>query len=100
MCVQCSAVNVTSMWAEKDSLLTLDSQARKLPKLRNGSKMVETRVFTTESLTFYPERYHAPFNGREGDAGGGGAEKKRERERRHRGRETERVFLMQTGTRV
>ena len=25
----------------------------------------------TESLTFYPERYHAPFDGREGDAGGG-----------------------------
>ena len=52
-----------------------------------------TRVFTTESLTFYPERYHAPYDGREGDAGGGGAEMKRAMERRHRGRETERVFV-------
>ena len=55
--------------------------------------MVETRVFKTESLTFYPERYHTPFDGREGDAGGVGAEKKRERERRHFRRETERVFV-------
>ena len=64
-----------------------------MPKLRNGSKRVQSRVFTTESLTFYPERYRATSDGREGDAGGGGAEKKRDRERRHRGRETERVFV-------
>ena len=52
-----------------------------------------TRVFATESLTFYPERYHAPFDGREGDARGEGAEKKRAMERRHRERETKRVFV-------
>ena len=38
-----------------------------LPKLRNGSKTVQARVFTTVSLTFYLERYHAPFDGREGE---------------------------------
>ena len=31
-----------------------------------------TRVFATESLTYYPEHYHAPFDGREGDSRGGG----------------------------
>ena len=50
------------------------------------------RVIATESLTFYPEQYHAPFDGREGDVRGE-AGKKRAMERRHRERETERVFF-------
>ena len=61
----------------------------KLPKLRNGSKTVQARVFTTGSLTFYLERCHAPFDGREGE----GSEKKRGRERRQRGREICRLFV-------
>ena len=28
-----------------------------------------SRVFTTESPTFYPQRYHVLFEGREGQAG-------------------------------
>ena len=40
---------------------------------------------------FYLERYHAHFDGREGDAKG--SEKKRGRERRQRGREICRLFV-------
>ena len=43
----------------------------------------------TGSLTFYLERYHAPFDWREGE----GSEKKRWRERRQRGREICRLFV-------
>ena len=38
VCVPCSAVNVTSTWAEKDSPLTLDSQARTHACMREGGR--------------------------------------------------------------
>ena len=61
VCVQSSVVNVTSMWAEKDSPLTLDSQARTHAYMRegggDGSRQVEGEKAgkqTGTMLSWYP----------------------------------------------